>query len=90
MPIRDYRCQQCKHIVSNTFEELEKCPECEGPVAIYWGDWSVTLDIKSDKEYRAKRERFRKRNKRFEKMTEKQQNGFKHIIKSTGGKMYLP
>lgn len=95
MPIRDYQCKNCGFELLNQLESITQpipehiCPDCDTKLTVLFGTFSIG-GCSETKEYREKRDRFRRRNKRLEAMPEKQQDGFKKLIDKTGGKRYLP
>lgn len=101
MPIRSYQCLKCKD--TDTPQVLEdilewgfnlrehECPVCGEIMTIMVGNTTFSTRPTGDTlKERQKKERFKKRNKRLEAMTPKQQEGFKRIIDRTGGKRYMP
>lgn len=96
MPIHDYYCKRCSnsdspYFVYDTPNHPGTCPNCGEELIIYLGNFSFGIKPSSEvMEYRTKKARFEKRNKRIMNMTPKQQEGFKRIIDSTGGKRYIP
>ena len=105
MPLYDYECPKCGNIQENVLQKFDDPPlVCdhsfegipgEGEPATMnrlIGQVSFRQVGKDwpDVEHKKLKERFEKRNKRIEKMSPQQQEAFKRIIDSTGGKRYIP
>ena len=94
MPIRDYRCPECGFELINLIEPISQlpihvCHDCGTDMCQKIGQIAPIPPTGDTLKYIQKKERFKKRNARIEQMTPKQQDGFKKLIDSTGGKRYL-
>ena len=100
MPIRDYYCPTCIKsdnpqlklgVLEFGFEfGKHSCEVCGTLMKITIANCRCAIKPSSETvKYTEKKERLEKRNRRLENMTPKQQDGFKKIIDSTGGKRYM-
>ena len=106
MPIYDFECPQCGHVIENLVQKFDDPPpNCSGetdeeadschattPMTRLIGQSTFRCVGKGwpDQDSKELKARFNKRNKRIESMTPEQQQGFKNIIDRTGGKRYIP
>ena len=104
MPIYDFYCPDCGHEEKDVLRKFSDGPLiCQHgepfhplptPMEVKIGRTFAHFKGKGfpDKDRRDKRERLDRRNKRIEKMTPEQQEGFKRIIDKPGsfGERYVP
>ena len=94
MPIRSYRCNSCSFFLEDQLEwgfelKAHPCTKCAEVLHIVPSLPQVAPTTET-LQYRDRKERFQKRNKRIEAMTPIQQDGFKKIVDDRNGQRYIP